>query len=173
MSAYKDITGQRFGKLVTVRGTTYRDKGGRTRCRWDCICDCGGRRTVNRDKLREGRVTDCGKCATRPVVHGFTTGGARPSEYNIWIAMRQRCHNPNSFSYARYGALGIKVCARWDESFTAFFADMGRRPTTGHSIDRINPFGDYEPGNCRWATASEQALNRRANTKFPTRRIET
>jgi len=75
--------------------------------------------------------------------------------------MVKRCHDPNEKSYLKYGALGIKVCDRWRYSFPAFFEDMGPKSTPAHSIDRRDSSGDYEPGNCRWATDPEQAVNRR------------
>lgn len=75
--------------------------------------------------------------------------------------MRQRCRNPNNAAYKHYGARGILVCSEWDESFESFIADMGEPPSDKHSLDRINPYKGYEPGNCRWATSSEQIKNRR------------
>ncbi len=79
--------------------------------------------------------------------------------YTTWIGMRQRCNNKNHAHYPRYGARGIKVCDRWNESFQAFISDMGERPE-GLTIDRVNNDGNYEPGNCRWASYSTQAHNR-------------
>lgn len=80
--------------------------------------------------------------------------------YNSWQAMKQRCLNPNSSKWGFYGAQGVIITSRWIKSYDTFIADMGPRPANC-SIDRINPFGDYEPTNCRWATAKQQANNTR------------
>lgn len=80
-------------------------------------------------------------------------------EYGIWHGMHQRCENPAAPAYKYYGGRGIEVCLRWD-LFTSFMRDMGERPSSKHSIDRINNNGNYEPGNCRWATPKQQASNK-------------
>ncbi len=86
-------------------------------------------------------------------------GGKRTAEYAAWADMRNRCSNPRHHAWCRYGARGIRVCERWDD-FIVFLADMGLRPSSRHSIDRINNDGNYEPGNCRWATKKQQCQNR-------------
>lgn len=82
-------------------------------------------------------------------------------EYNSWLAMRHRCRNPKVTAFKNYGGRGITVCDRWHDSFADFLADMGKRPTLGHTLDRIDNDGNYEPGNCRWATWDVQSKNRR------------
>ena len=94
--------------------------------------------------------------------HGQARRGQKTDEYLIWVSMRQRCNNSKNKKFSYYGGRGIAVCERW-KSFANFFADMGMRPTQNHSIDRKNNRGNYEPSNCRWATASEQANNTKRN----------
>lgn len=92
-----------------------------------------------------------------------THGKTESAEYNSWMNMRGRCKNPNNDKYKWYGAIGIKVCDRWTNSFENFLADMGEKTTPKHSLDRINVHGNYEPTNCRWATQKEQCNNKRSN----------
>jgi hypothetical protein len=163
MPRFIDLTGQVFGRLVVVRQNAH--KGAKTA--WLCQCSCGKTSVAQSSDLRMGKHRSCG-CLQRDVVtdHGETRwGGGRTPEYSVWDAMRQRCTNPNNPVYRHYGGRGITVCERWMHSFRDFLADMGRRPTTKHSIDRIDNDGNYEPGNCRWATQQEQCNNTRRNKK--------
>jgi len=162
-----DLTGQLFGKLLVIGPAP--NLGSSTR--WKVRCECGNETLVASLHLRSGRQTACGcqrtshataeihrKLATK---HGNAAGvNKRPSPtYQSWSAMWRRCTCPKSVNYHRYGGKGISVCMRWQD-FEMFLADMGERPP-GTSIDRYpNRNGNYEPGNCRWATAAQQARNR-------------
>lgn len=162
-----DLTGQRFGRLTVLRRMPS-EKG---RCQWACVCDCGARVKGNANSLRMGKARSCGclqKEAAR--VNGATVDGSanikhglsgRP-EYFVWKSMKQRCSaRASKDDRALYFDRGIRVCEQWRESFEAFFADMGPRPSSRHSIDRVNNDGAYEPGNCQWATSTQQARSRR------------
>ncbi len=114
-----------------------------------------------------GRTKSCG-CKSHAMTGAtfVTHGMAGTPTYKIWLGIKKRCLDPNSKSFERYGGSGIKICDRW-MNFEPFFADMGARPSSKHSIDRIDNDGNYEPGNCRWATIKQQARNRK-NTLFAT-----
>jgi hypothetical protein len=95
------------------------------------------------------------------VRHGHCSHGTRSPEANAWQTMKARCLNPRNPRFADYGGRGITVCDQWRDSFAAFLADMGPRPSPAHTLERIRNGEGYGPGNCRWATQAEQAVNRR------------
>ena len=173
MIAYNaiDLTGQRFGKLLVIkRGETRISRGGHYAAYWLCRCDCKKEKLVMRGSLKSGAVKSCG-CDRRGgggrlSVHGhrsaYRNGIPIPSRtYTSWKSMKSRCLCKSYKSYLYYGARGIKVCDRWlgKHGFENFLADMGDRPLN-KTLDRFpNCRGNYEPGNCRWATLKEQANN--------------
>lgn len=156
MSQRIPLEGRRFGRLLVERQAESIGKA----TAYSCICNCGARRTVRGASLRKGETTSCGCARAEKMTAEKTTHGryATPT-YHSWRAMLARCYDKGHRHFSNYGGRGITVCHAWIR-FEAFLADMGERPE-GTSIDRINGDGNYEPGNCRWATRSEQNLNRR------------
>lgn len=146
--------GRRFGKVVILSQSASRNG----RRMWECQCDCGKLTVIRAELLRSGRTKSCGclRYETRNATHGMS----KLPEYRVWKSMMTRCFNPHTERFKNYGGRGITICAEW-KSFPNFYRDMGRRPSPHHSIDRINNSGDYEPGNCRWATTVQQARNGR------------
>lgn len=159
------LEGQVFGRLMALSRLPERLATGKTL--WLCRCECGATTTAQTAHLRDGRRVSCG-CAKRGKSnpwkrrHGHFVGNRPSPTYSTWQSMISRCKFPYINGYHNYGGRGIRVCDRW-LTFANFLADMGERPP-GMSIDRVNADGHYEPGNCRWATATEQMATRRGPT---------
>lgn len=154
------MIGKQFGRL-TVIAEAGKDS---RRCKmFQCRCECGTVKSVRISRLKDGTTQSCG-CLRREIARtkGIKTHGMTHSrEYNSWHTMHQRCKCSKIPRFHLYGGKGVRVCERW-ASFENFYADMGPRPE-GHSLDRIDSNGNYEPSNCRWATPRQQASNTRRN----------
>lgn len=169
-----DLCGMTFGFLKVTRRSEEPYHG---EVAWVCQCECGKATTVPSRNLRKGHTKSCG-CKRAELVgirntkHGHSVNRQMGLEYRIWVEMKQRCYNPKCNRYHTHGERGITVCERWRESFEAFLEDMGTRPSKGLSIERRDNNGNYESGNCYWATRKQQARNKRT-TMFLTVNGET
>lgn len=151
--------GQKFGRWTILDKSLFKNK----KIFWKCRCECGVQRFVQSYHLRTGESRSCGCLSSDVSTQMWTKHGLskQPGIYVAWRAMIQRCESPGKDKYKYYAGRGIKVCKRWRKSFEAFLEDMGNKPSPDLSLDRINNDGDYEPGNCRWATRSQQIQNSR------------
>lgn len=162
-----DLTGQVFGRLTVIKQAPNHGR----RVAWQCRCSCGNANSVQSNSLVSGKTKSCGCLLTDNVEamsktweqsrkHGHASGGKTTATWRSWNAMFSRCYNAKCKDYSNYGGRGIAVCTRWtgEKGFENFLADVGEKPS-GKTLDRRNNDGVYEPGNCRWATQSEQNRN--------------
>lgn len=152
----KDLTGQKFG-ILTVIGYSHKSKHGHSY--WRTICDCSNEKIVQGYYLKRMDTPSCG--CLNAIGSNHRHGMYKTRIYKTWLSMKDRCCNKNNKNYKYYGGRGINVCSRW-HSFTNFYDDMGDRPEN-MSIERMDNDGNYETGNCKWATAAEQGANKRNN----------
>lgn len=169
MPKLKDLTGERFGRLTVLKraGTNSSRKPV-----WECLCDCGNSKNIVSQSLLNGTTKSCGCLRKEQLSKRLRTHGMRKTRfYDIWYAMKRRCHDENSINYIYYGGRGIKVCDRW-ELFENFMDDMyesyidhvrehGENQTT---LDRVDPDGNYSPENTRWSTYTTQNRNTRTRS---------
>jgi hypothetical protein len=169
-----NLIGKQFSRLTVLREV------GRSNCNgvvWECICECSKHVEVRSGNLRSGNTRSCGclrdevKRTTRHQKHGHYRKRTMSPTYMSWVAAKTRCSNKKVVEYPRYGGRGIRMCDEWTNSFEAFLHDMGERPS-GKTLDRIDTDGNYEPGNCRWATPKEQANNRKNNVALRKKAIQ-
>jgi hypothetical protein len=161
-----DIIGNRYGRLVVLSLINERTKN--QKVQWLCQCDCGNETVVIGAHLRNGETKSCGcfnseVARSKSVIHGERRSGlGTTKEYEAWCSMKARCSRHSYTNFKYWGGRGIKVCDRWANSFQNFLADVGRKPSSKHSLDRYpDKDGDYEPGNVRWATRKQQNNNQR------------
>ena len=168
MGSFKDITGQKFGKLTVVSFTRDVKSVNRYRNNWNCICECGNHKEVRLDGLTSGNVKSCGCLHSEISYKNLTPGSPKYDVIDnrlrgIWGGIKRRCLNEKCSCFNRYGGRGITICDEWLDfnKFAKWALSNGYRKDL--SFDRIDNNKGYEPSNCRWVTNKEQSLNRRSN----------
>lgn len=156
----KLIAGDKIGRLTLISSF----RGGEGHLYWNCICECGVKTTPRDTTLKYRKALSCGclRLELLSITHR-EHGDSNKPEWLAWNSMIERCERKSHPAFKNYGLRGIKVCRRWRRSYPLFLADVGRRPSPSHSLNRIENDGNYEPGNVNWATRTEQARNRRSN----------
>lgn len=159
--------GTRFGRATFLKRLPGRKlNSGKTVGQSLCRCDCGREFVALTHNLKIGDCKSCGCLKLELGVGVLTHGKCNTLEFKSWCSMKARCYIPSVTQYGDYGGRGITVCDRWLESFENFLEDMGTRPTPKHTVERVNNDGNYEPGNCVWATKKEQMQNTRRSRKL-------
>lgn len=162
----RDIIGQKFGLLTIIELQEVKryksERNTQTKAYYRVLCDCGISKVVRGEHLSQGKIVSCGCYGRTASAKANTKHGMTGSpEYRSWLSMRTRVLNPDNL-HAKYYK-DVHIHESWLKDFMAFYRDMGPKPSPEYEIDRIDPFGNYEPGNCRWATRSQQMRNTRRN----------
>lgn len=160
---FKDLTNQKFGQLTAIKA--FKKPYNKNKYHWHCVCDCGRLVDVLSSNLTKGNSTSCGCTRNKKIgALNLSHGLSKTRMYKIWVGVRKRCLNSSAKSYERYGGRGIGMSKKWD-TYLGFYNDMINGYSDDLTLERIDPNGNYEASNCRWANATEQARNK-TNTKL-------
>lgn len=161
MGTFADITGRKFGRITVIDLSGVSKNGKKV---WNCVCDCGVEKRILSGSLLSGRTKSCGCLSVDTSRENATIHNhCYENIYSIYKGIKSRCYNKNHKNYSTYGGRGVIMCDRWLNDVNLFILDMGPRPSTRHSVDRIDNNGNYEPSNCKWSTQKEQCNNNSRN----------